>query len=208
MFNELGFRGEALLTDQIRDGRGELQDLVVLAHDVTAAATALDTVGADAGLSPRASQRGVSRRSGPCDIGTGNRFPVRAGVVVVAVPVENEQRGVVFERRPAGVDNPVGQQPRHFAGMHGLCRLDLGDQIHGGRRCAPACRPSRRPDGHRGPTPARRRRRRHRRTGRAVSRVASARAIPWRPGPGTALRARRSPWRADRCSGPAARAHR
>lgn len=46
MFNELGFRGEALLTDQIRDGHGELQDLVVLAHDVTAAATALDTVGA------------------------------------------------------------------------------------------------------------------------------------------------------------------
>jgi ribosomal protein S18 acetylase RimI-like enzyme len=47
MFNELGFRGEALLTDHIRDGHGELQDLVVLAHDVTAAATALETVGAD-----------------------------------------------------------------------------------------------------------------------------------------------------------------
>ena len=46
MFNSLGFRAEALLTDQIRDGRGELQDLVVLAHDVTAAATALDTIGA------------------------------------------------------------------------------------------------------------------------------------------------------------------
>lgn len=46
MFNELGFRGEALLTDQIRDGHGDLQDLVVLAHDVTAAATALETVGA------------------------------------------------------------------------------------------------------------------------------------------------------------------
>jgi ribosomal protein S18 acetylase RimI-like enzyme len=47
MFNELGFRGEALLTDHIRDGRGELQDLVVLAHDVTAAATALETVGVE-----------------------------------------------------------------------------------------------------------------------------------------------------------------
>jgi ribosomal protein S18 acetylase RimI-like enzyme len=47
MFNKLGFRGEALLTDQIRDGRGELQDLVVLAHDVTAAAEALDLMGAE-----------------------------------------------------------------------------------------------------------------------------------------------------------------
>jgi ribosomal protein S18 acetylase RimI-like enzyme len=47
MFNRLGFRGEALLTDQIRDGHGELQDLVVLAHDVTAAATALETVGVE-----------------------------------------------------------------------------------------------------------------------------------------------------------------
>jgi ribosomal protein S18 acetylase RimI-like enzyme len=47
MFNTLGFRGEALLTDHIRDGTGELQDLVVLAHDVTAAATALEAVGAE-----------------------------------------------------------------------------------------------------------------------------------------------------------------
>ncbi len=47
MFNKLGFRGEALLTDQIRDGDGELQDLVVLAHDVTAAASALEAVGAE-----------------------------------------------------------------------------------------------------------------------------------------------------------------
>jgi ribosomal protein S18 acetylase RimI-like enzyme len=47
MFNALGFRGEALLTDHIRDGRGNLQDLVVLAHDVEAAASALETVGAD-----------------------------------------------------------------------------------------------------------------------------------------------------------------
>jgi ribosomal protein S18 acetylase RimI-like enzyme len=47
MFNALGFRAEALLTDHIRDGRGELQDLVVLAHDVTAAASALETVGFD-----------------------------------------------------------------------------------------------------------------------------------------------------------------
>jgi hypothetical protein len=47
MFNALGFRGEALLTDHIRDGRGNLQDLVVLAHDVEAASSALETVGAD-----------------------------------------------------------------------------------------------------------------------------------------------------------------
>ncbi|HSP39105.1 MAG TPA: GNAT family N-acetyltransferase [Frankiaceae bacterium] len=47
MFNSLGFRGEALLTDHIRDGRGDLQDLVVLAHDVTAAASALETVGVE-----------------------------------------------------------------------------------------------------------------------------------------------------------------
>jgi ribosomal protein S18 acetylase RimI-like enzyme len=47
MFNALGFRAEALLADHIRDGRGELQDLVVLAHDVTAAASALETLGAD-----------------------------------------------------------------------------------------------------------------------------------------------------------------
>ena len=47
LFNELGFRGEALLTDHIRDGHGELQDLVVLAHDVNAAAMALDTVGVE-----------------------------------------------------------------------------------------------------------------------------------------------------------------
>jgi ribosomal protein S18 acetylase RimI-like enzyme len=47
LFNELGFRSEALLTDHIRDGHGDLQDLVVLALDVGAAATALDTVGAE-----------------------------------------------------------------------------------------------------------------------------------------------------------------
>lgn len=47
MFNGLGFRGEALLLDQIRDGHGDLQDLVVLAHDVTAAASALETIGAE-----------------------------------------------------------------------------------------------------------------------------------------------------------------
>jgi len=47
LFNTLGFRAEALLTDQIRDGRGELQDLVVLAHDVESAAEGLELVGAD-----------------------------------------------------------------------------------------------------------------------------------------------------------------
>ncbi len=32
MFTDLGFRGEALLVDHIRDRSGELQDLLVLAH--------------------------------------------------------------------------------------------------------------------------------------------------------------------------------
>lgn len=32
MFTDLGFRGEALLTDHIRDRAGELRDLLVLAH--------------------------------------------------------------------------------------------------------------------------------------------------------------------------------
>jgi ribosomal protein S18 acetylase RimI-like enzyme len=34
MFSELGFRGEALLSDHIRDHSGELRDLLVLAHTV------------------------------------------------------------------------------------------------------------------------------------------------------------------------------
>ena len=34
MFSELGFRGEAVLSDHIRDRSGELRDLLVLAHSV------------------------------------------------------------------------------------------------------------------------------------------------------------------------------
>jgi ribosomal protein S18 acetylase RimI-like enzyme len=45
MFNALGFRGEALLADHIRDGHGDLQDLVVLASEVGDELSALETVG-------------------------------------------------------------------------------------------------------------------------------------------------------------------
>ncbi|MEE4298676.1 MAG: GNAT family N-acetyltransferase [Pseudomonadales bacterium] len=34
VFEELGFRGEALLKDHARDGNGEKHDIIVLAHDV------------------------------------------------------------------------------------------------------------------------------------------------------------------------------
>ena len=45
MFAELGFTGEALLRDHIRDRNGEYRDLVVLAHLVEDAWAAMDTVG-------------------------------------------------------------------------------------------------------------------------------------------------------------------
>jgi ribosomal protein S18 acetylase RimI-like enzyme len=45
MFDELGFRGEALLTAHIRDRSGELRDLLMLAHDVGEQWSAMASLG-------------------------------------------------------------------------------------------------------------------------------------------------------------------
>jgi len=45
LFTELGFTGEALLVDHIRDRNGELRDLMVLAHHVGQTWSGMDTVG-------------------------------------------------------------------------------------------------------------------------------------------------------------------
>jgi L-amino acid N-acyltransferase YncA len=45
LFTELGFTGEALLTDHIRDRNGQLRDLMVLAHHVQGTWAGMDTVG-------------------------------------------------------------------------------------------------------------------------------------------------------------------
>lgn len=45
LFTELGFTGEALLTDHIRDRNGQLRDLMVLAHHVRDTWAGMDTVG-------------------------------------------------------------------------------------------------------------------------------------------------------------------
>jgi len=45
LFTGLGFSGEALLQDQIRDRDGQLRDLMVLAHHVGATWSRMDTVG-------------------------------------------------------------------------------------------------------------------------------------------------------------------
>jgi ribosomal protein S18 acetylase RimI-like enzyme len=45
LFTALGFSGEALLQDQIRDRDGQLQDLMVLAHHVSETWSRMDTVG-------------------------------------------------------------------------------------------------------------------------------------------------------------------
>ncbi len=47
MFTDLGFRGEALLTDHIRDRNGELQDLLVLAHAAGDEWSAMSTLGVE-----------------------------------------------------------------------------------------------------------------------------------------------------------------
>lgn len=47
MFSELGFTGEALLRDHIRDRNGELRDLIVLAHHAHESAAALGAIGVD-----------------------------------------------------------------------------------------------------------------------------------------------------------------
>ncbi len=45
LFTELGFSGEALLVDHIRDRSGRLRDLMVLAHHVGTTWAGMDTVG-------------------------------------------------------------------------------------------------------------------------------------------------------------------
>ena len=45
LFTELGFTGEALLTDHIRDRSGRLRDLMVLAHQVGDTWAGMDAVG-------------------------------------------------------------------------------------------------------------------------------------------------------------------
>jgi len=47
MFTSLGFRGEALLTDHIRDRSGQLQDLLVLAHAAGDEWSTLSTLGVE-----------------------------------------------------------------------------------------------------------------------------------------------------------------
>jgi ribosomal protein S18 acetylase RimI-like enzyme len=47
MFGDLGFRGEALLRDHIRDRSGALRDLVVLAHDVAEEWSSMASVGVE-----------------------------------------------------------------------------------------------------------------------------------------------------------------
>jgi ribosomal protein S18 acetylase RimI-like enzyme len=51
LFTELGFTGEALLVDHIRDRNGELRDLMVLAHHVRHTWAGMDAVGVEDELS-------------------------------------------------------------------------------------------------------------------------------------------------------------
>jgi ribosomal protein S18 acetylase RimI-like enzyme len=51
LFTELGFTGEALLTDHIRDRSGRLRDLLVLAHHVGDTWAGMDAVGVEDELS-------------------------------------------------------------------------------------------------------------------------------------------------------------
>jgi L-amino acid N-acyltransferase YncA len=53
LFTDLGFSGEALLRDHIRDRDGELRDLMVLAHHVNETWAGMDTVGIADELSAR-----------------------------------------------------------------------------------------------------------------------------------------------------------
>ena len=47
MFRALGFEGEALLADHVRDRNGQIRDLLVLANDVESQFAALATAGID-----------------------------------------------------------------------------------------------------------------------------------------------------------------
>jgi ribosomal protein S18 acetylase RimI-like enzyme len=50
MFQKLGFNGEALLHDYVRDHSGELRDLILLAHSVEDASSHMATLGIDEAL--------------------------------------------------------------------------------------------------------------------------------------------------------------
>ena len=54
LFTDLGFSGEALLRDQIRDREGNLRDLMVLAHHVGETWSGMDTVGLPEALDEQA----------------------------------------------------------------------------------------------------------------------------------------------------------
>lgn len=47
MFRGLGFEGEALLRDQVRDRQGELRDVLLLAHFADEISSGLSSIGAD-----------------------------------------------------------------------------------------------------------------------------------------------------------------
>jgi hypothetical protein len=51
MVSALGFEAEALLRDHVRDGTGQLRDLIVMAHFVEATWDAMRTIGLDDALS-------------------------------------------------------------------------------------------------------------------------------------------------------------
>jgi len=53
LFTDLGFTGEALLVDHIRDRNGDLRDLMVLAHHVQDTWAGMDAVGVADDLSSR-----------------------------------------------------------------------------------------------------------------------------------------------------------
>jgi ribosomal protein S18 acetylase RimI-like enzyme len=52
MFSGLGFTGEALLTDHVRDRAGGLHDLVLLAHHVEARSEAMRAIGLEEEMAP------------------------------------------------------------------------------------------------------------------------------------------------------------
>jgi len=52
MFSGLGFTGEALLTDHVRDRAGGLHDLVLLAHHVEATSAAMRAIGLEEEMAP------------------------------------------------------------------------------------------------------------------------------------------------------------
>ena len=51
MFSALGFEAEALLRDHVRDGTGQLRDLIVMAHFVEATWDTMRTIGLDDAIS-------------------------------------------------------------------------------------------------------------------------------------------------------------